>query len=218
MKVLYALVFVSALLSVYCQINQLDWLFNLFKPLTTILIIAVLVRFGDRNFPHYYWALLLGLIACLLGDVFLLNSNYFVHGLAAFLIAHLLFLYAFTSLGGFKPFPVPLLILAIVSGSFYLYMLPSLGAFAIPVAVYNSVIVLMVWQAVNLISWNRNSVTTSIALAAVAFMISDSVIAIDKFIVPFSWSSTVILPLYWLSIAVLSYSGIVIERGLNNAA
>ncbi|MFT6100635.1 MAG: putative membrane protein YhhN [Arenicella sp.] len=208
---LYGLVFISAMVSVYCQLNQLDGLFIVFKPLTTILIIAALLIWGNRRVPRYLVTLLLALGACLFGDVFLLNDDYFVYGLVSFLIGHLLFCYAFVSLGGFKFYLTPLFILVGVALSFYLYLLPSLGSFAVPVAIYNSVIVLMAWQGVNLLIWNKSFFTGCIALAAVLFMISDSVIAINKFIVPFSWSSAIVLPLYWLSISMLSYSGIAIK-------
>jgi uncharacterized membrane protein YhhN len=213
MIILYGLVFISAMVSVFCQLNQLDGLFFVFKPLTTILIIATLLIWGNRRVPRYFVTLLLALVACLLGDIFLLKDDYFVYGLAAFLLGHLLFCYAFVSLGGFKFYLTPLFILATVALLYYLYLLPALGSFAVPVAIYNTVIVLMAWQGVNLFISNKSYFTGCIAIAAVLFMISDSVIAIDKFIVPFNWSSAIILPLYWLSISMLSYSGIAIDNG-----
>jgi len=217
MTILYGLVFISAMVSVYCQLNQLDGLFFVFKPLTTILIIAALLIYGNRREPRYFTTLLMALISCLLGDIFLLNDDYFVYGLVAFLIGHLLFCYAFVSIGGVKFYLTPLFILSTVALSFYLYLLPTLGSFAVPVAIYNSVIVLMAWQGINLLIWNKSWFTACIALAAVIFMISDSVIAIDKFIIPFSGSSAIILPLYWLSISMLSYSGIAINHGSKDA-
>ncbi|MFT4635197.1 MAG: putative membrane protein YhhN [Arenicella sp.] len=213
MNILYSLVFISASMSVYAQLNQLDWLFIIFKPLTTILIIVALTMYANRRQPRYYRTVLAGLIACLLGDVFLLNDNYFIFGLGAFLIAHLLFCYSFITLGGFKFYLIPLLILVAISTSFYLYLLPTLGSFATPVAIYNSVIVLMVWQGVSLVIKHKNSVTRCVAVAVVLFMISDAVIALDKFVVGFSWSSAIILPLYWLSISMLSYSAIIVRQG-----
>ena len=212
MRILYSLVFISAMVSVYCQLNQLDVLFIVFKPLTTILIIVALLIYGNRSMPRYFVTLSLALVACLLGDIFLLNNDYFVYGLLAFLIGHLLFCYAFISLGGIKLYLAPLFLLIGFSLSFYLYLLPALGSFAIPVAVYNTVIVLMAWQGVNLFLWHKSWFTGCIAAAAILFMVSDSVIAIDKFLIPFNWSSAIILPLYWLSISMLSYSGIAIRH------
>jgi uncharacterized membrane protein YhhN len=212
MKTLYGLVFVSVMVSVYCQLTHLGSLFLIFKPLTTIFIITALAVYGNRRMPRYYATLLVALVACLLGDIFLLKDDYFVHGLVAFLIGHLLFCYAFVSLGGIKFYLTPLIVLLTVSVSFYLYLLPALGSFAVPVAIYNIVIVLMAWQGVTLFIRNRNLLTGCIAIAALMFMLSDSIIAIDKFVMPFAWSSTIILPLYWLSISMLSYSGIAIKQ------
>ena len=57
-------------------------LYSVFKPLTTFLIILLVVRF--RNSNSYSKRILLGLIFCLFGDSFLLFENYFIFGLASF--------------------------------------------------------------------------------------------------------------------------------------
>jgi uncharacterized membrane protein YhhN len=160
--------------------------------------------------------MLAGLVACLLGDIFLLKDAYFVYGLGSFLVGHLLFVYAFTALGGFKTDLAPLLIFTSIGLAFYLFLLPSLGPFSVPVAVYMSVIVLMAWQGVNLVLWRSTAATKCIGVAAVLFMISDSVIAFNKFLMPFDTSSAIVLPTYWLSIGLLSYSVILLRDDAAN--
>lgn len=187
-------------------------MFSVSKPLTTILIIVALVQFGGRDNVQFYYSMLAALCACLLGDVFLLNDAYFVYGLSAFLIGHLMFAFAFMSFGGFKAYPLPLLTLTVITGSFYLYMQPSLGALSIPVFIYMTVIVLMAWQGVSMVLWQKTSFTMCIAVAVILFMISDSVIAINKFLFPFAASSAVVLPSYWLSIGMLAYSAILLKK------
>lgn len=211
-RLLYALIFLSATASVYLQIGQEVTLFSIFKPLTTILIIAALVLFGSRKNVRFYYSMLFALCACLLGDVFLLNDAYFVYGLGAFLIGHLMFSYAFVSLGGFKPYRFSLLVLGVIGGGFYLYIQPSLGAFSVPVLIYLIVIMLMSWQGVNMAIWQKSPFTLCTASAVILFMISDGVIAINKFVFPFELSSAVVLPTYWLSISLLSYSTILLNN------
>lgn len=209
MKSLYLLVVLSAMAAIVFKLNSTMTLFFVFKPLTTLLIIAALVQFGCRDNKPLYGAILAGLCACLLGDVFLLDDAYFVFGLASFLIGHLLFALAFMSLGGFKSYWWLLVVLGGIGVVLYAYLLPELGALWWPVLIYITVIVLMAWQGVNLFLWRKSATTVCIAVAVILFMISDSFIAINKFTHPFEASILVVLSTYWLSIGLLSYSVVV---------
>jgi uncharacterized membrane protein YhhN len=202
--------------SVYFQLGHETELFIVFKPLTTILIIVALTRFGSRQNVRFYYSMLVALCACLLGDIFLLKDAYFVFGLGAFLFGHLMFAYAFVSFGGFKTHPLSLLVLGMIGGGFYIYIYPSLGSLSVPVLIYMTVIILMAWQGVNMAFWQKTPLTLCIAVAVVLFMISDGVIAINKFIFPFEASSALILPTYWLSISLLSYSAILLNKEADN--
>jgi uncharacterized membrane protein YhhN len=77
-------------------------LYEIFKPLTTVLIILIPMLYGWRA-PKMYWSLTVaGLLLCLIGDIFLLDGENFVFGLASFLIAHILFTVSFVSVDKVK--------------------------------------------------------------------------------------------------------------------
>ena len=71
------------------------WLHWMCKPLATVLVVAMAWRTPQPLSPRYRRRVLMGLGFALLGDVLLmLPGDFFVPGLAAFLLAHVAFLAA----------------------------------------------------------------------------------------------------------------------------
>src|SRR5437016_10851333 len=102
----------------------------LFKPLTTLtlLLIAALA-------PHtrYDTAIILALIFSFAGDVFLmLPGDRFVAGLTSFLLAHVAYIFAFTSTFGQ---PLLLAVYAVPAVVVMALLWPRLGRMRVPVAV-----------------------------------------------------------------------------------
>ena len=93
-KVLVVLVVISAVLAMVAQALE-HKLFFVLKPLTTVLIIALAMRHWKDDHRDKTKTIVVALCFCLLGDVFLLEETYFVYGLSAFLVAHLLFAWVF---------------------------------------------------------------------------------------------------------------------------
>ncbi|MBV1922819.1 MAG: lysoplasmalogenase, partial [Flavobacteriaceae bacterium] len=149
---------------------------------------------------------------CLIGDVFLLDDAYFIAGLASFLIGHLVFTYAFLSLKGFQKKYGIFGILLFIGLVYFFYLKPSLGEITIPVGIYILVIVLMNWQALSLYSNEKNKAFLMISIGAILFLISDSILAFDKFKEPFSLAGILILSTYWTAISMFAYSVISKER------
>ncbi|MEM9920752.1 MAG: lysoplasmalogenase [Bacteroidota bacterium] len=206
----------SAVLAIYAQQLGHSQVFAICKPLTTILVIAVVLFFGRRSPEPYFYSSLFALLFCLAGDVFLLKESRFLYGLASFLVAHLLFAYSFTTLDGWKFYKMPIIILLVIGFGFYGFMYPDLGKLAIPVAVYVLVILLMSWQGLNLYLWKKYPVFWWIGLGVVLFLISDSLLAVNKFTYAFSWSGIPILTTYWLSIAILANAGHFLDQSKDN--
>lgn len=117
------------------------------------------------------------------GDILLdLNPvRLFVFGLALFLLVHLLYVFLFMR-NRHVPDSLPWTRAAIVilvagySGSIGAWLLPDLGGLMLPVAVYICAITAMVVTAV-LVRFEERGVVWG----AVLFLISDSLLAIDKF-------------------------------------
>lgn len=198
-----ATIALSAAAAILSQWLGMMQAFTLLKPLTTILIIGGYAHYREQ-YAYQPAMVVIALIACLGGDVLLLDESLFAYGLSSFLLAQLIFAYLFYSLHAQPLRYPPLLLLGIFCSGFYWLMFDQLGNLAIPVAVYQVCISLMCWMAISLYLNRRDSHSRSLAIAALLFVFSDSIIAFNKFLVPFELSGAVILSSYWLSIAIFA--------------
>lgn len=143
----------------------------------------------------------LGLLFSLAGDIILdWPADLFAFGLGAFLIAHLCYLVAY--LGDSRRLAPRALLLALAAGGGMFTMLASqpLGQLLMPVALYALTISAMLWRALARIA-EPNIARSSAWLAAVGavlFVISDSLIGINRFVAPFASAHYAIIVTYWL--------------------
>jgi uncharacterized membrane protein YhhN len=198
------LIGVSAVLAITASLSGHEVVFVVLKPLTTVFIITLHITYRRFYSRGMFNAMLLALLLCLAGDVFLLWDAYFVFGLSAFLIAHLLFAWVFVLAGGWHFRWLPAIALLIIGAGFYLLLLPRLEALVIPVAIYQVVICSMALCAIGVASHHQHRSALSIAIAGMLFVFSDSIIATDRFLYAFEWSPLLILGTYWLSITLLT--------------
>ena len=173
------------------------WRVYLFKPLTTSLIIAMAALWPGQTGRRYRGLIVLGLVFSLAGDVFLmLPGDRFVQGLVSFLVAHLCYIAAFASSAGARWTPrlfVPYLLYDLV---FMALLWPGLGPLAAPVTVYAAVLVGMGWQAAERWAVFRSGPALGAAVGGALFVLSDSVIAINRFVAPFRASRLIIMTTY----------------------
>jgi len=198
------LILVSACLAMYMQYEGNNTLYLFLKPFTTIVVMSLLFFAAKIHVSKFRNIVLAALCFCLLGDILLLYEEYFVLGLAAFLIAHILFTLAFIQHMGFNVNWLTFLILFGIGGSLFYWLRPDLGSFMLPVGAYVIVISFMAWQGIGLFLRNRGRAYAWIAIAVLLFMFSDTMIAISKFKSDFDYSSIIILSTYWLSIALIA--------------
>jgi len=141
-----------------------------------------------------------------IGDVLLIFTNnnqwFFISGLLSFLTAHIFYIILFSKLGTSKPYKKnPLFWIGIILTIFYLksileMLLPSLGPLKIPVSFYALTISVMLgfaWR--GFISWNNNA-RFYILFGAIAFIASDSFLAINKFQEPINNAAILIMSTY----------------------
>jgi uncharacterized membrane protein YhhN len=169
----------------------------LVKPLP---VLALLGWLHDAPPSDYRRWISLGLIFSLLGDVLLAwPGDLFVFGLGAFLLAHLAYLKAYLS--DCRRLALLPLIVAATVGAVLLGVLmrQGLGPLLVPVVIYGVAISAMLWRALARLGSNvpKRSALLS-AGGAVAFVFSDSVIGIDRFVAPFHAAPYVIILSYWL--------------------
>lgn len=179
----------------------------LFKPLTTSLLVLAAVLPASAHGPRYQLAVVTGLVLSLAGDVFLmLPRDRFVPGLASFLLAHLAYVVAFSS--GIPPGTNPVLLLPpLAAGVLLIRVLwRGLGRLRLPVLLYATVIVLMVWQAWAR-GWELRSPGAALAASGAAlFLASDSLLALNRFRAPFAWAQAAIMATYVAAQALIALS------------
>jgi hypothetical protein len=65
----------------------------------------------------------------------------------------------------------------------------------------------MSWQGWGLALNSKTKNLRSLGLGVSLFMFSDTLIAFDKFYIPFSYSGLLILATYWIAIYIIALSG-----------
>lgn len=170
----------------------------IFKPLTTILILLIALTADAPRDTFYQDAIVVGLLFSFAGDVFLmLPSDRFIAGLVSFLLAHIAYIGAFASntqlLSAFWS-PLPFLVYAII---LLRVLLPRAGKMRAPVLVYGIVITVMAWRACEQGLQLPNTKTLFAFIGAALFVISDSTLAVNRFVNKFHSAQAIILGTYF---------------------
>lgn len=143
----------------------------------------------------------LGLLCSLAGDILLdWPTDLFVFGLGAFLLAHLAYLRAYCSDCRQPAWLALVLALSIGASIFSLLTNNGLGALLLPVACYALAISAMLWRALARLGQPQlNQRSTWLAAAGAGlFVLSDSLIGINRFVAPFEAAPYAIILSYWL--------------------
>lgn len=168
-----------------------------FKPLATLCVIAYAWQRGAGMAVQRRWVLI-GLVCSLAGDVALLwPQQGFLPGLVSFLLAHLAYLRAFTVDRRLAARPWAFSAYAVVAGLILWRLWPGVpGALQWPVVAYVVCLVSMAAQAAVL--WlgqvDRGRV---LALGGALFVLSDALLATNRFAGPLPLASLWILSSYW---------------------
>ena len=94
--ILTILAIISALIHMWGEYQGPDILIYIFKPLTMVFIIIIAVLANNPPSKRYKVAVIAGLLFSITGDTFLmLPVDLFIAGLLSFLVAQLIYTYAF---------------------------------------------------------------------------------------------------------------------------
>ena len=178
------------------------------KPLTMVLIIAMMMTWTIQGDLSYRNIVLAGLLFSLAGDVFLMQrKEKFIQGLSSFLIAHLFYIYAFTR-GGWVIDGVVALILLSLAGLFIYFLRNKLGSLFIAVLLYATAILTMGIVAISAWLHRPESAQLAAAVGAVLFIISDGFLAIRKFRGAYKWSPLCVMSTYFCAQWLIALSAI----------
>lgn len=174
------------------------------KTLIIPLLIWLYLRFIRGYGNRFHNLIIAALIFSWLGDITLqltpFGESYFLLGLGSFLVAQLIYMMAFLNTPGKNTLffrKIYLLVPVALYGWGILCLLSDgLGDMKLPVTVYTVVILSMLLAAINREKKvNRQSFQMVLA-GAILFVLSDSLIAINKFIQPFELARIAIMSAY----------------------
>lgn len=220
---LYAVI---GIIEVYAEVSGTKLLHFISKPLLMVVLIAFYYSSIAKPVSAFHKMLLFAFAFSWVGDVALMfvpsneldthyfgipkHENFFLLGLVGFLITHVLYAIAFSKVSNRKIKSILsskwwILIPLVIYMVFLLqWVFPAILAnektkpFLAPVAVYTTVISIMVVFAINRFQRVNVSSFNFVMIGVLLFMFSDSIIAIDKFVYEgkLFMASTMIMALY----------------------
>ncbi len=183
------------------NIESLNSWHYLTKPLILISLIIYFLKQENNLDTKSKYLTLAALLFSLLGDVLLMfaniSSNFFISGLLAFLMAHIMYILVFIKKKNtHKKASFLILFLLIYGVGIFYFLKDGLGDMLVPVILYMLVILTMVitaflrHESVSKMSYNL------VFLGAIFFVTSDSLLALNKFYEPFETAGILIMLTY----------------------
>lgn len=179
------LFFIAATADIIAIVTGNEPLETYAKPmLLTLLAVVYLVSVKKPNFWY-----VLGMFFCFIGDVLLMfkGANFFMYGIAAFLLAHVVYI---KITAGFLPKELTSKMITsafpfVFFFAILMYLIyDNLGEMLIPVVVYG--VTISTFGSVAFLNYREEKSTENLWLfvGAIIFILSDSLIALNKFYQP----------------------------------
>lgn len=200
-KLLQRIFIVLSAIYLGCILSNLRICEFYLKP--TLLIPLIIAVFISTNFANKF-ILFAALIFSWLGDILLLfvfkDAIYFILGLVAFLTAHIFYIILFIKeikkTNGKIQIKKGLVVIVVYLSTILLLLIPHLGGLVIPVIIYAVVISTMLYMAYLLsFCWAKPD-SVYLITGAISFILSDSILAFNKFYQPVPMSGLLIMATY----------------------
>lgn len=214
-RVILVIYLVVGVLNVGAQYFDIYDLHIYTKPLLMPLLIYHLYRYANGTITLPRILLAVALFFCWIGDLLLMGPGdlYFLGGLVSFLIAHMFYGVVFYHATYQKPklkalYLLPFLIYGILILSI---LIPGSGHLTIGIVIYSVGILVMAFLA-SIRRHVTNEMSFYLVLAgAILFVISDTLIAFNKFYVPLILGNVFIMTTYILA-QLLIVRGVLIHK------
>jgi len=205
-KFLIIIYFAVLLIDLFAVYSGNETVRYITKPfLMPLLIFYLLIETNSFDSSIKKWVVL-ALSFSWIGDVLLmfesLNGNFFIFGLLAFLLAHIFYIILFDQVRvkeKVKQIIFPLLPIAIYYFFLISLLQPHLGEMKKPVSIYGLIICIMLSFAIDLWRIKDRLVSLYVILGAFFFVISDSILAINKFYKSFEYAGIAIMLTYGIA-------------------
>lgn len=180
---------------------ELHYVKLIFKPLIVGSLLLYFLIVTKNRFVKFKLWMLLAMIYCLAGDIFLMldgrDELFFILGLTSFLVGHVFYILVFSRIVNDKLISFHILktlvVAALVAALLYL-LIPRAEALWLPVTLYALAIGTMLVFAFHLT--RIGEIGWLIAAGAFLFVISDSVIALNKFYAPIPYNHWIVMITY----------------------
>lgn len=206
-----AIYFTLVLIILAVDLLNLRWAYFLTKPMALIFIFIFYLFNSQHQKGKAFRAFILpAFLFCSLGDAFMMfmpvSENYFIAGLGAFLIGHILLTSSFASeIITNKSWNQHWLQLAfstlivVYGAEFFILNRAAFGELWFPVLIYCFAISAMGVAATMRDYYASRQGYFKVIIGAIFFILSDSLLAVNKFVVPFEYAGTLILATYFLA-------------------
>jgi uncharacterized membrane protein YhhN len=201
LSILFFFVGTLFIISHYCHISNVAFISKvlIIPPLMVILILNLKV--GSNRLHRLMFA---GLFFSWLGDVLLEvpggGEIMFMAGLGGFLLSLLMYAVVFLATPGKNDvfhsrfyLLIPVLLYGLAMG---LYLYDHLGEMRLPVIVYETAMLTMLAGSVSRIGKVNRKSYIMVLTGAILFILSDSVLAVNKFVNPVTFSTLIIMGTY----------------------
>ncbi len=210
--IFFLVILIGDLLSITVQNKIAEYVF---KPLIVIWLLAwFMLQTRPFRSPLKKW-IMLGLFFSWVGDVLLMFQDdypvFFLLGLSSFLVAHLFYILFFHFVRikeGVKGRWFLLLIVAMYYVGILFILSPHLGDMTLPVRIYAVVISFMFMLAMHMQFIKNRMAGLYMMAGAMLFIISDSLLAINKFYFPFQMAGIFVMATYGLAQYFITYGAI----------
>ena len=186
------------------SIGYLKTIHYIAKPAIVISLVFLFLKTSESLSKPIKSLTILALVFSVLGDILLMfvdkSPHFFTLGLVAFLTAHVMYVLVFLKHRNKQKSPIGFIsVLLVYAASLFYFLNGNLGDMFIPVIIYMLVILSMATAAylrkdkVNILSYGL------VFFGALFFLISDSILALNKFYVPLNYSDYSIMITYALA-------------------
>jgi uncharacterized membrane protein YhhN len=140
-----------------------------------------------------------GLLFSMAGDVFLLSRTRFREGVASFVLGHVFHMLAFTTASAFVPSWSAALVLVIFAAGMLGVLWAHVHKDRAAIACYVAMISVMAWTALGRAGAPGTPDPSGMLAGAGAllFMVSDSILAIDRFVTPWRTAHAAVMATYY---------------------
>ncbi len=181
--------------------TRLSLISTIFKVMSTVSF-SLLALSGVTN--KYELIIVYGLLICALGDLFMDYEKMFMFGMLSFLVGQILYISGFLTLYEMHGWDKIVYLVLILAGAlcYYFFVLSkNLGKDKVPVLIYLIAICTMLWSTMP----SRSSATAG----ALLFVISDSLLAYDKYVGRIKNRDFLILSTYFVGQFLIAWSVVV---------